>query len=103
MDKLSTLLQLTSRFDEAARGSDWEALAQADQTLASLLPQLAQESNWSPAERTAFNGLHDAHQRAKERCADELTQLDQRLARMRAGKEGGLAYAQDGEREDFLP
>ncbi|MBS1190278.1 MAG: hypothetical protein H6R10_2070 [Rhodocyclaceae bacterium] len=103
MDKLTALLHLTRRLNEAARGQDWEALAQADRALSAALPDLVQGGNWNAAECTAFEGLRHAHQLATERCTDELARLDEWLAKMRANREGWLAYAQGDELKENQP
>ncbi len=97
MDRQKTLLQLAQKMSAANTAEDWQALAAINTLMASALPQLAAQGNWSAAERTALTALRQAHAQAVQHCDQATSALGQRLHEMQLNKDGWLAYALESE------
>ena len=100
MDKERQLSQLTLQLSQVSADGDWRALGEIDRQIANLLGKLSRQT-LTPTEAERLQELRRAHEVARERCADEATNVDLRLAHMRAYKEGWMAYAlASGANED---
>jgi hypothetical protein len=93
MDRRAALLALADSLRAAGAAADWEALAKADAALAPALAALAARGPWRGPERLALQALREAHEQARQRCAQAKTQLGEHLHEMRENKEGWIAYA----------
>lgn len=93
------MLVLAQRLKRASSEHDWVDLAKVDGELAILLPALAARGPFERAESQAVQVLREAHRAAIECCAREAAQLDERMAQMRANREGWMAYAMGRDEE----
>jgi hypothetical protein len=91
MDKRDTLMRLARELLQAMKARDWTAMGNVDREVATLLSGAA--APWSEAEQAALRDLRAVHRLALECCELETAALDQRLAELRAHKEGWMAYA----------
>jgi hypothetical protein len=97
MDRQSTLLQLGQKMSAATAASDWKALAAINTLMTSMLPTMAAQGPWTPAERAALAALRELHNQAILRARNASNLLGKQLAEMQANKEGWLAYALTSE------
>lgn len=97
MDRQRTLLNMAQKMNAAIVSQDWKMLAALNTLMASSLPVMAAQGNWSSAERAALVALHQLHQEAVRSCDQATEALGQRLADMQLNKEGWLAYALDAD------
>jgi hypothetical protein len=97
MDRQRTLLQLGQKMGAALDAADWPALGALNTMMASALPQMAAQGNWTTAERAALAALRQLHEQAVQRCDQATAALGRQLNEMQANKEGWLAYALDSE------
>ena len=97
MDRQRTLLNLAQKMSAAIAADDWKTLAAINTLMASSLPLMAAQGQWSSAERAALSALRQMHQEAVRSCARATDELGRRLNDMQLNKEGWLAYALDSE------
>lgn len=93
------MLVLAQRLKRAGAEHDWAGLAKLDGELAMVLPALAARGLFDPAESLAVQELREAHRFALDCCAREAALLDERMAQMRANREGWMAYAMSHDEE----
>jgi hypothetical protein len=93
------MLVLAQRLRQASSGHDWDELAKVDGDVAILLPAFAARGPFDRAETQAVQVLREAHRAAIDCCAREAQQIDERMALMRANREGWMAYAMSGDEE----
>ena len=99
MSRTTPIVILARRIRQAVAAADWSELQRADAEVAAALPVLAARGPWEPEERAALAVLRQAHDEARTQCDEATRQLEKRLAELREGKDGWLAYAQDGGAE----
>ncbi|MES2258632.1 MAG: hypothetical protein V4724_08940 [Pseudomonadota bacterium] len=97
MDRQQTLLQLAQKMSAATAASDWKALAAINTLMASVLPTLAEQGPWTPAERAALATLQQLHLQAVLCVRQASDELGKHLSEMQANKEGWMAYALTSE------
>ena len=97
MDRQRTLLQMAQKMSAAIAAEDWKTLAALNTLMATALPQMAAQGQWSAAERAALSALRQMHNEAVKRCDLTTRDLGRRLQEMQANKEGWLAYALESE------
>ncbi|MYM98963.1 hypothetical protein D0T25_21670 [Duganella sp. BJB488] len=97
MDRQRTLLQLAQKMSAAIASQDWKTLAAINTLMATALPQMAAQGQWSSSERAALAALRGLHEQAVQACNAATEDLGRRLHDMQANKEGWLAYALDSE------
>ncbi|NVM79774.1 hypothetical protein FHW83_005616 [Duganella sp. SG902] len=100
MDRQRTLLQMAQKMSAAIASEDWKALAAINTLMATVLPQMAAQGQWSGAERAALSALRQMHNEAVKRCDRATDDLARRLHDMQANKEGWLAYALENEQAE---
>ncbi|GHC87169.1 hypothetical protein GCM10007320_33480 [Pseudorhodoferax aquiterrae] len=101
MSRQQQLAQLAAQVLGAARAQDWQAVQQADRTLARELPQLAALGPWSGTELEALERLGTAHAMARGLCREASDALEQQIAQLREGRDGWLAYALNDSASPF--
>lgn len=97
MDRSAAVMALARRLERAASAGDWRAVDRADRELATLMSSLSVRGSLSAAERAALERARHAHERARDRCARELTRLGKALAQARERRDGCLAYAMSSD------
>lgn len=93
MDRQRALIRLANKLRAALAADDWQALAAINVSMATVLPAMAGQAPWSPAEQAALATLHQLHQQAAGRCDAAVADMGQRLHAMQTNKEGWIAYA----------
>ena len=97
MDRQRTLLNMAQKMNAAIVSLDWKTLAALNTLMASSLPLMAAQGDWSSAERAALSALRQMHQEAVRQCDQASAELAQRLNDMQLNQEGWLAYALDAD------
>jgi hypothetical protein len=97
MDRQQQLLRMAQHIAAAGAASDWKTLAALNTMMASSLPAMAAQGNWTPAERAALVALRQQHRDAVLRVDAASTALGKHLEQMNSHKEGWLAYALDND------
>jgi hypothetical protein len=97
MDRQPALLQLAQQLSAATAAADWPAVAACYSLLHSVLPQLAQQAPWTPAELAALSALRELHQATVAKVDVATAAAGQHLQQLQDNREGWLAYALDSE------
>lgn len=97
MARQQQLQRLAQEVAAAAAAADWKALAALNTRMASVLPAMAAQGKWTPAERAALATLRQRHVQAAQAVGAACTDLGKQLQQMNTQKEGWLAYALDNE------
>ena len=97
MDRREILLQLAQKISTASATDDWQALAAADCMMASSLPAMATQGQWTSSEHAALVKLRNIHSAAYNHCTQVAVRLDEHLSGIQANKEGWIAYALNSE------
>jgi hypothetical protein len=101
MDRQRTLLQMAQKMSAAIASQDWKMLAAINTLMATALPQMAAQGDWSSAERAALSALRQIHNEAVKRCNLATDELGHKLHEMQANREGWLAYALDSDQAEI--